>query len=262
MNESAIQRAIEAGDPDSAAEAIKEIDLRLRSSTDGKERANLLLNKAVFNGILRRFDESRKQLALALEQAPEDPDIHIQYDFIEGSLYDQEGKPSEAFVRLTAMLSNYSERLAHPAFRFMYEDLQLRRGLALARLESFGEAIPLLKEALSFDLAREHRSDVLSNLGLCYLELREFELAKDRFLEAAAIGLTREWVGQVHFGLGVTYFYTNLFQEAKREFRLCEEHAAEYQLAIVSVYAWLSRVCKLLGEGSESERYARLAKVN
>jgi hypothetical protein len=60
------------------------------------------LNKAVFSGILRRFDDARKQLGLALEQAPDDPDFRLSFEFIGSSLYDQEGKPSEAYARLTA----------------------------------------------------------------------------------------------------------------------------------------------------------------
>jgi hypothetical protein len=50
--------------------------------------------------------------------------------------------------------------------------------------------------------------------------------------------------------------------EAKREFLQCEKLAMVYQLPVVDVYAWLSTVFKRLGEASESERYAKMAKLN
>jgi hypothetical protein len=107
--------------------------------------------------VLRRFGDARQQLGLALDEAPNDPDIRLQLDFVAGSLSDQEGKPSEAYARLTAILSDHSERLAQPDLRFMYEDIQERRGLELTRMERYHEAVPLLKESLSFQLKLENR---------------------------------------------------------------------------------------------------------
>jgi hypothetical protein len=85
-------------------------------------------------------------------------------------------------------------------------------------------------------------------------------LAKDYFLQAGAIGVTKEREKTFHFYLGIAYFYTEALTEAKREFEICEEHATEYQLPSLDVYAWLSRVSKRLGQTAESERYARLAR--
>lgn len=260
MKESIIRDAINTGDPAMAEEAIREIDLQLQSLTNAKEKANLLLNKAVFSGILHRFEDARKQLDLALEQEPDDPDVWLSADFIGSSMYDQEERPSDAYSGLTTVLSTHAKRLAHPDFRFMYEDIQLRRGLDLTRMERFREAVPLLEESLSFALKPEPKADLLCSLGLCYIELREFELAKDRFLQASAIGLTKEWEGKAHFYLGIAYFYADSPVEAKREFKLCEEHATEYQLPILDVYEWLSSICRRLGETSESEHYMQLAK--
>ena len=116
------------------------------------------------------------------------------------------------------------------------------------------------QEILSFDLEKEVRSDALASLGLCYLELREWELAKDYFLQASAIGVTKEREKTFHFYLGIAYFYTEALPEAKREFEICEEHASEYELPTLDVYAWLSSVSKRLGQMVESERYGRLAR--
>ena len=142
----------------------------------------------------------------------------------------------------------------------MYEEVQQRRGFELVRLERFADALPVLRESLSFDLTRETRSDALAGLGLCYLELEERELARDCFLQATELGLTKAWEGQVHFYLGITYFYLNCLRESKAQFQICEDRVAEYQLPISDIYAWLVTICKGLGEIPESEHYARLAR--
>jgi tetratricopeptide (TPR) repeat protein len=254
------QRALQTRDPATAEEAFREIDIQLRSLADGSEKANLILRKAVLLGIIHRFDDARRQLDLALEEAPDDPDVRFQFDFIGGTLCDEEGKPSEAVARLTTVLSNFGERLAKPEGRFLYEDIQLRRGLDLAKLSRFQEAAPLLEESLSFELRSEDRSRVLSNLGFCCCELKDYERAIRCFLQACEIGLTKEWEGHVHFYLALSYAHLNLFGEAKREFQLCEVRASEYQLQIQNVYRWLSWVCKGLGERAEAEKYARLSR--
>jgi len=260
MDESIIQRAMESRDPAAAEEAIKEIDNEILSPKDAKQTASLLLNKAVLNGILRRFSDSRQQLDLALEQAPGDPDIRLQCAFIAGTLYDHEERPNEAYKCLTLALSTHRERLETPDLRFMYEDIQLRRGLDAARIGKFKDALPLLQESLSFDLEAVERSSVLANLGLCHVEMNNYESARDCLTEALRAGPTKDWEGQVHFYLGMSYAGLKQFREAKHEFEICEERLSEYGFPARKIYAWLSWVCKGLGQMGDSDRYAKLAR--
>ena len=128
------------------------------------------------------------------------------------------------------------------------------------RVERFGDAIPLLKECLAFELDSEAKSNVLSNLGLSYTRLKNYEDAKNSFVQALEIGLTKEWEGQVHCQLGIAYAHLNLLRESKHELLVCVERAAEYQLPMESVYGWLAWVCNKLGQKDESERYTRMAR--
>jgi tetratricopeptide (TPR) repeat protein len=260
MNASVIQNAIELRDPTLAREALREIDLLLGSTPDPNERVYLLFSKSSCYGILGNFEEARKQLSLALEQEPEGPNTRLTVDLYEGLLCQQEGNYRGAHDRLSAALSKHTQRLNQPELRFMYEDIQKRRAFLSVTLRQFQNAIPLLREILSFDLEKNVRSDALASLGHCYLELREWELAKDYFLQAKAIGVTKEREKTFHFYLGIAYFYTEALAEAKREFEICEAHAGEYQLPTFDLYGWLSSVSKRLGEAVESERYARLAR--
>jgi len=260
MNNSVIQNAIELRDPTLARKALREIDVLLGSTPDPNERVYLLFSKSSCHGILGNFEEAREQLCLALQQEPEDPDIRLTFEFNGGLLCQQEGNYREALEKFSAVLSGHAERLSRPELRFMYEDIQQRRAFLSVTLCQFQDAVRLLQEILSFDLQADVRSDALASLALCYLELQEWELAKNSLLQARAIGVTKEREKTFHLYLGIAYFYTESLTEAKREFEICEEHAIEYQLPTVDVYAWLSSVFKRLGEMAESERYAQLAR--
>jgi tetratricopeptide (TPR) repeat protein len=260
LEKDVIDRALESGDPATAEEAFHEIDVRLQSLTSAREKADLLMRKAVLYEKVGRIDDARKQLRAALAEAPDEPDVRLQFDYIDGSIYHQEENFGEAFTRLTAVLSKYHARLALPDFRFVYEDIQQQRAFELFRLKKFQEAVPLFKECLAFDMKPEDRSSALANLGICYVKLKRYEDAKDYLLQACKMGVTKDWEGHVHFYLAFTYAQLQLLRESKREFQLCEERAAEYQLPLERLYVWLSRICGLLGEKAESERYARLAR--
>jgi len=150
MEKDVIDRALESGDPATAEEAFREIDLRFQSLTSVKERADLLMRKAVLYEKVDRIDDARKQLRAALDEAPDDPDVRLQFDYIDGSIYHQEENFGEAFTRLTAVLSNYAEQLTHQDNRIVYEDVQQQRAFELFGLGDYANAIPLFEEALSF----------------------------------------------------------------------------------------------------------------
>jgi tetratricopeptide (TPR) repeat protein len=260
MEKDVIDRAMESRDPARAEEAFHEIDIRIKSLTDARDKADLLMRKAVLYSLLGRIDDARKQLSAGLKEAPDDPDIRLQFDYIDGSMYHQEQHFSEAFKRLTAVLSNHGERLSHQHFRITYEDIQQHRAFELFRLGRFQEAVPLFKECLSFDMRPTDRSGALANLGICCVKLKKYDEAKDWLLQALKMGVTKEWEGHVHFYLAFTYAQLQLLRESKREFQVCEKRAAEYELPLQQLYKWLSKICRLLGEKKESERYARLAR--
>lgn len=255
-----VDRALDSGDPEIAEEAIRELDLRLASFGETEDKAGLLLGKALLNGYLHRYSDARRQLALALEQASTDPDVRFSHDVIDACLYDQEGKPEQAYTWLTAVLLNHSERLKRPDVRSIYEDIQQRRGFDLFWLKRFQDAVPLLRECLSFNLKTVERSCALANLGISYVKLKQYEEAKNWLLRACEAGVTKDWEGQVHFYLAFSYAQLQLLRESKREFQICEERATEYQLPLQQLYKWLSRICGLLGEKAEADRYARLAR--
>jgi tetratricopeptide (TPR) repeat protein len=256
-----VAEAIESRDPEMAVEAIREIEARARSLQDPTEKANVLMRKAVLYGVLHRFSDARNQLRIALQEAPEDVFTQVQHDVITASLYDEEGKWKDAYENLTETFLKHAQHFNRPELRSVYEDIQQRRGFDLVRIQKFRDAIPILKEVLSFELVASLKSAVLSNLGSCYAMAEEYPNARDCFEKAIAIGLMKEWESRVHFYLGYSYAYLRLLREAKREFQWCEQQPQnEYSMPLAKVYGWLSSICKHLGEQREAEHYARLAR--
>jgi tetratricopeptide (TPR) repeat protein len=257
MERDIIQDAIESGDPSAASEAIHEIDSRVQQLTNGEEKVGLLLNKAVFLGILKRFEEAREALVTALQQIPDGAETRLHADYIDGCLYHQEAKTAEAFTHLTAVLSKYAPRWTAPQYKFIYEDIQQQRAFELFTLRRFKDAIPIFIECLSFEMKPVDRSCALASLGICYSQLKNRQAAKNYLLQACEAGLTDDWAIEVHFHLGLTYAHLKLLEDSKREFLLCER-----LFPSAKVYGWLSRICELLGENAESAHYTKLAKPN
>jgi tetratricopeptide (TPR) repeat protein len=171
MDKSVIDNAIELNDPALAKDALREIDMRLDSSSDQNERVYLLFSSASCYGILGDFEEARKKLGLAFRERP-DESGRVTVDFMDGLLFQQEGKYAEALEKLSATLSRHSQQLKKSELRFMYEDIQTRRAFLSVTLDRLQEAIPLLEETLSFDLDAQLRSEALASLDLCHSALK------------------------------------------------------------------------------------------
>jgi tetratricopeptide (TPR) repeat protein len=259
-----ISRALESGDASLAQEALREIDSRLRETRTPADRANLILARANLYRQSKRFDDSRKEMNLALEEAPDDWATQMQAAFLAGDLFDDEGKAEQACEQLTGALAKYAQVIkATDHLRPIYEAAQLRRGLALHRIRRHREAIPILKETLAFELNAHTRSIVLFKLGVSCTELKMWADAQSYLKQALTPELPNDLVWQAHYGLGIVYAYERLLEEAKREFQSCEQHAPELAaggLSLTTVYDWLSRISKALGQRTEAERYARLAR--
>jgi tetratricopeptide (TPR) repeat protein len=255
-----IGAAIASGTHDDALKAIREIDVRLKSLPEAKSQANLLLNKAVFLAILGQFEEAILQLQLALQQAPNDLLINLQFEYIGASICHQQQKFQEALERMNEVLYRYHLQLAKPELKFMYEDIQLQRAFELAQLLRWDEAVPLLQEVLRYEIKPDDRSAALVSLGIGCSRLQRYEEAVKHLVDALNMKLTGDWEGKAHCHLGIAYAHLGRLHDAKRELQICETRASEYRLPLKKVYGWLSRVCSELGDKLESVHYAQLAR--
>lgn len=239
---------------------IAEIDVLLRTASTGTQRADWLLNQAVLYGILGQNEEARARFCQAVECESNDPDVRFAAEFGKAALMDQEGNNLEALEALTGVLVRYADRLQRDDAREIYLDIQQRRGINLVQLDRFVEAIPVLKECLTFELKVKARDILTFHLGYCHFGLEQYDVAETYFAASLNPDTPAFWSGQAHFFRGATLFKLGRFAEAKEELRICEQSAHEYQLAPQRIYEALAAVCRDLGETVEAENYLRLAK--
>lgn len=245
----------------SASDAIYELNRQLELASDSKQRAELLLQLAVQHGLAGRFDDARRSLEEANANAPDDGQIRIAREYIDGVLFHEQSNCDAAFRKLTAVLENFATELRNPELRFMYEDIQRRRAVELVQLLRFEEAVEVCDECLSFDLAGEGKSDVLANYGLALLKLERYEEAASQFRSACDLGLSTSWDDEIHFHYAVTYAHLNRYEDAKQEFLLAEQCRAQ-RIPRSLIYRWLAWTCTRLGDRQEAERYKSLSKIN
>lgn len=255
----AVQRAHESGDPRDVQTALQQVEVILGSLADPVERAGLILQSAVLLGCIGKYEEAKTKLKDALLEAPNDEVTIISYSHIYGCMLHQEGLYEQAYECLTGLVTKHSVRLKQLDTRFIYEDVQQRRGLELVQLLRFSEALPLLEFALLCEMNTEDRNCVMVNIGICCAKMERYEEAVEAFRKSLGGVVTSDWEGHAHCQLGIALAHLRRFREAKEELKICEDRSTEFDLPAQAVYGWLSRVCSALGEKSEAARYSRLS---
>jgi hypothetical protein len=122
-------------------------------------------------------------------------------------------------------------------------------------MEKYKEAASLLREVLLFEIKPRDRAVALVNLGISHSHLRDHQSALNYLLEALQSDLPHEWVGHVHFYFGLSYAHLKCLRDSKASFLLSARAMPTPQ-----VYAWLSKICGLLGEKNEEQHYALMAR--
>jgi tetratricopeptide (TPR) repeat protein len=260
MNLERLAAAMGLRDSGRVEEAAIEFGLMAAEIDDPEWKSNMLMSELGCYCMLGRLVEAERVLQAMRPIKTDNIAVEMNKAFAEACFLAQKGELELGIQAFDLMLSRFSAHFTALEFRYLYEDIQQRRGAVLAKLGRYDQSISILEEALSFDLEPQTKSDVLSNLGLCYSQLKRYGDAKDSFLRALELGVTKEWEGQVHVSLGIAYAHLGLLREAKRELQICEQRAAEYQLQMGPIYGWLRNVCQRLGEKAEAEQYARLSR--
>jgi len=252
-----------SADPTAVAGLLTEIKRDITSTSDPLEKALLLLGEETCHSLLGQIAEARQSVSQARQIAPEDNRFfEMHADFHEARLYSTEDRFDEALDRFDAMLAKYRQDLNEPENRYVYEEIQYRRGIALERTERYREALTLLREAESFELTSEDRSDLYCHIGHCHHRLREDELALPYFLKARDLGLSKNWTPSFHYDLGYVYYRLRNYPEAKQEFTICEDQITSGLPAppAAQVYQMLAYVAQALGQRPESERYSAMVR--
>jgi tetratricopeptide (TPR) repeat protein len=206
-----------------------------------------------------RFEDAEKLLVEAKNLVPGKHQAHAEIDLLRAISLLKMKETEEGVKSLKAILADYAEWFKNPDSRDVYEMVQIQRAFSLVHLERSEEALPLLEEALSFQLEREVQSDLHCHLGRCYHERSQYALSKKHFERADALGVGDDWQSAFHYYFGYTLYELKDFQRAKRQFILCVQ-AGDSGPPGSMRYAMLAAASRKLGEHSEARRYQEKAK--
>jgi len=230
--------------------------------TDGDEplkRAALLLEDAGRCQEQGRVEDAEKLIAEAKNLAAGNPQACAEIDLLHAISLLKANNREEGVRNLSEILAEYADWFKTPDSRDVYEMVQLQRAFSLVHLERNEEALPLLEEALSFQLERAAQSDLHCHLGRCYHERSQYSQAKEHFERADALGVGDDWRPAFHYYFGYTLYELKDFQRAKRQFILCLQSGDSGPPASMR-YAMLAETSRKVGEHSEARLYEEKAK--
>lgn len=259
MDVKRLNRAVGLRDTDQAEAALKEFRELEASTTDRGERASLLLNQSGVLAQMGAFDEAERKLREAVTLCPT-PEVRCHELVARAGNLTLGRQWAAALAELDRATAEFPDLIRGDQYRYLYEEIQTRRGLILVQLNRLEEALDVLKECLSFDLRADSRWKVLYNLARCYLNLKDPARAKQKFLEFLELESDVAHVASAHFLLGTIYYNEGADAKALMEFEWLLPRMEEVGWPGSVLYTWLAKVHKMLGNKAEAKRYEALAK--
>ena len=192
----------------------------------------------------------------------QDEFVRMVVDFGDASMTAQMGKLEEGALKFKRILETNQKLLESSEHRDLYEDIQERRAFLLTGLGRYGDASPILKEALSFTTDRSDPRLVHFYLGVCHEAASESSLAKEEFLRAISLGLDNQFEASARYRLAMIYFMSRAFAQAKLHLESAlalPDGIRDAQLRR-NTFQGLSRTCHYLGEFQEEQKYLKLAR--
>jgi tetratricopeptide (TPR) repeat protein len=240
-------------------QALQELVALAGSTPDPEARAALLGNQSTCLMILGRSKEARERNAEALRTAPRTQVLLYLWEQ-DARLYWHEGQREKALGIFERVHVEHGELLLTVEHRDLAERILSARGMLLAELGRYQEALPLLEQSLNSGSAAIDNEGLLRQLGLSYLQLGRRTDAQRVLERLLREGTRADLVADAHLYLGDAYFHERAYAKAMMEFEWCLAHAQEHKIPTSYLYKWLAVTARALGMNEDAERYGKLAK--
>ena len=202
-------------------EALSELRVLLGGSAAPEERAAVLVTIAVPLKNLGRFSDAREVIAEARNLVRTNSETYAWILLGDAGLDVNEGKWKDALKKFDAILSGFPALFQKPENRETLDDIQRKRGVALAGLDRCDEARPLLERTASQD--HDEQGLVLYCLGKCYYKSGAYEKARQSLRQALSVHLDPDYQVDARYHLGLTYYRLHQTAWAIQEFERCLE---------------------------------------
>jgi tetratricopeptide (TPR) repeat protein len=253
---------LEGSPPDAAVAVLKGL---IASAKDTELKAQLMLLQVQWLIKAGKLDDAKKLLDDAGNLLPATEQARQLHDFFEVDVLIAEERYEDALKKLDNLHQIHRAVGKRPNSAHLLdlddlnEGIQLRRGVVLATLERYGEALPILEEVLSLDVEKE--GDFYYLLGLCYYEAGRYDRAREMFLKGFEEGLPENYKIPAHFALGVVCARLGAHAKAKSELEICLANDSSGQIDRRTLLDWLAGACRALGLDEEEQRYRSLLKA-
>lgn len=263
MDSAHFEHLAELGDTGRLEDAIQESHALLKQTNDPDEKASLLTGVHVFYCRLGRLKEARQTLDEMKKLGVSDLGIRLNAEFCEPAFLIHEGKYDEGLSAFAAMLNRHSKAFNDPEHRYLYEDIQCRRALTLFGLARYNEALPILREAVSFSFNKTTDEQQLHfAFGVCLEEASETDAAKQEFLRVLGFGVKNDVEERTLWRLGILHYKAGALAQAKLQLETILRDFPSQNSAVPrkEVYQALSQTYRYLGDQANADLYAGLAR--
>jgi tetratricopeptide (TPR) repeat protein len=261
MDQAVFEHLMELDQSGRIEDVIRESQLLLAETADADEKASILVCMGVAYAKLGRLREVRETLdqmkALNISHAG----IRLNAEFCEPTLLIQERRYQEGLSAFAAMLNRNREAFKDPEHRYLYEDIQCRRALTLFGLSRYKDALPILKEAVSFSFDQvTDEQQVRFALGVCLEDANDAEAAKREFIRVVAFGLKNDVEEKTLWRLGILYYEGGALAQAKQQLEtILRDFPNCSAIPRKSVHEALSQMHRYFGDEANEKLYKGLA---
>ena len=251
-------KLLEAGDYESARANFHELAVKAEAN---ETKSTYTLGELLALVKLDRTSEARRLLKVSDSFLRETDEGQVRAALIEVQIDSVEGIWGHVLPSLDRMLREYKQILNDPQLRDVYEEIQLRRGMRLAFLGRFREALPILEEVVSFNNPALLSGEFWYEMGKCYVDAGDFEKAGEAYSKALGYGLDDVRASHAHWEVAVILMRNESHARALGELGLAEKHATAANIEKKNIYKAMSVAFFKLGMKEEGTRYATLAGV-
>ncbi|HXR97911.1 MAG TPA: tetratricopeptide repeat protein [Terriglobales bacterium] len=188
---------------------------------------------------------------------------HLKVELCKAARLAEQDRNLEAEAAFAALLRRYAAALSEARFRYLYEDLQCRRALALCALERYNEAIPILREAkfFAFD-TKADKQRVHFLLGLCLQETGDHDSARAELCRVLSFNLMNAEEEQALWRLAIYNYRRGALAQAKEQLErlLRDFRGGNPAISRKHVYEMLARIFQHLGDSQQQRHYTELTK--
>jgi tetratricopeptide (TPR) repeat protein len=263
MDMSHFERIAELRDSGRLEDAIRESRVLLAETTDANGRASILTGVHVFYCTLCCLKEARQTLGELKQLHISDLEVLLNAEFCEPTLLIQEGRYEDGLSAFVAMLDRHREAFKEERYRYLHEDIQCRRALTLVGLSKFKEALPILRDAVSFSFSQAtDEQQVHFAMGVCLEDANDTEAAKQGFIRVVGFGLKNDVEERALYRLAILHYKTGALAQAKQQLETILRDFPNQSPAVPrkQVYEGLSQIYRYLGDQANEKLFMDLAQ--